>query len=263
MTRQAYVFPEQELVLFWTPKAACTTIARSICTKLLKKPLEDFGDEPGGMRGYLRRADFWRSGEDGAALCREKRYRSIALIREPYDRLISAYINKYVQSKSRPIASVEAMEPFARAFYVNVIKPRLGHSDETPYPGVTFREFAFAVCNRINARRNQEPRLDHHWNTQIPFSFEKDRFEYDEIYALTSADTFFERLSILLGVEMDNEQHNATQYEKISTTPLQNVTSLALLQLGSYDKSQFRGPAIAKAVERAFAIDYRYLEKAK
>ncbi|SMX45892.1 sulfotransferase family 2 domain-containing protein [Actibacterium lipolyticum] len=265
MTRQSYVLPEKNLVVFWTPKAACTTISTAICAKLLNLPQEEFSSETGGMRGWLRRSDYWKSGADALKLTKEHGYHTIGLIREPYDRLISAYLNKFVRNKSRDLDTLETLEPFARVFYQNVILPRKGHTAESqvPYEGLTFTEFVNAVCERIEARGANEPRLDHHWNTQIPFSFKDAGFKFDELYTLKSADAFFERFGELTDSDIKNNKLNATHYQEASNENLCDVGSLELIKLPSYSKKQFRSPELESMVKKAFEIDYSYLADAK
>jgi hypothetical protein len=220
-----------------------------------------FNNVQGGMRGWLRRSEYWKDGNDARALCCSEGYHSIALLRDPYDRLISAFANKYIINSNRKLTELDELEPMARAFYLNVISKK-ANKNPNFYNGITFREFAYSVCERIERRGANEPKLDHHWNTQVPFSFENEQFQYDEIYSLKSAHTFFNRIGALTGAQIFEEKLNRTKYAGKSERALQDVLSTEILQLEGFQKSQFKDEEIKKVIDSAFAVDYKYMDLA-
>jgi hypothetical protein len=263
LTRQAYQLPEKKLVIFWTPKAACTTVVEKIWTDYLGRTTDDTNILLHDQREWLRQSEYWVSGRDGMKLCLDEGYRSIGLVRDPYDRLISAYLNKFVRTVNLSHTDLSSLEPFARAFYLNVIGPKYKIPESAAYPGVSFRMFVEAVCDRINSREKREPMLDHHWNTQVPFFMKEAGFKYDELYKLSSADAFFKRFDDLIGVSVKKaNKKNATKYGKASTNQMHDKSSLEIIDAGSISKSQFRNPEIRSIIRKSFAIDYDFLKMA-
>ncbi|MDM7969437.1 MAG: sulfotransferase family 2 domain-containing protein [Paracoccaceae bacterium] len=260
MTRQAYILPDHKLTIFWTPKAACTTIVHKICLEILEISREELINEPGGMRGWLINNGYWHEGNKAASFTLENNYQSIALIRDPYDRLISAYINKYVRNSSGPIGSFLELEVFAKNFYSEVLK--LGKSNgNLVYEGITFAEFSIAVFEAIENRSLAEPKLDSHWNTQIPFSFQNNNFEYDYLFELSNAAGFFSKLAEITRKDLKNEQLNATKYSTDGQKSLINTKSKDLANLKNISKSHFMDSYLEERAREAFNIDYLYLEK--
>ena len=53
MTRQAYLLPKHGLVVFWTPKAACTSIVHALCDEVIGLETISRLPERGGRRHRL------------------------------------------------------------------------------------------------------------------------------------------------------------------------------------------------------------------
>lgn len=257
MTRQAYIIPQKKLVVFWTPKAACTTIVSQILKALPENEVpEVFASEPGGPRGWLRRSPYWINGREAIDKCENETFRSIALLRNPYDRLISAYINKFVSNGKKNFGTLEELEPFAQKF-VNDL-----HSVGKEYKGISFSEFVNGLCDCIEERGKGEPQLDHHWNTQVPFYMRKRKFRYDETFKLPNSKLFFDRLESLLEISVNRARQNATNYnDEVSG---QNLTDISSVELIGRDlsKTNFRDSLLLERVKKAYQIDYRYLNRA-
>lgn len=260
MTRQAYILPNHNLTVFWTPKAACTTIVHKICLEILKVNRDELVNETGGMRGWLIGNGYWYEGNQAAKITIERNYTSIALIREPYDRLVSSFTNKFIKNASGPITSFQELEIFAQEFYCEIKGHKLNES-KFPYTGLTFREFATAVTTKIESRRGKEPNLDSHWNTQIPFSFIDNDFNYNHIYNLESSSAFFSKLSELVNQPLTNEKLNATKYSEPTNELLVDVRSIDIAKENNIAKPQFQDSELRDCIFKAFDVDITYLNK--
>ena len=257
MTRQAYALPEHELVIFWTPKAACTSIVFELCFTVFGLPKGSLSNQPGGMRGWLAERSYHRSAEEARHLCATEGYTSIAMLREPYDRLISAYLNKFVRNANKDLQTLGDLEPFAREFYETTA------SSDGAYTGLSFRQFVQQVCGTISNRGMGEPALNHHWNTQVPFAFATDGFEYDHLYKLSSADQFFTQLGELTGSTIENNKTNTTAYSDQISESLVDVPSAQLANHDAFAKESFRDDQLAELVAKAFAVDLDYHRRAR
>ena len=261
MTRQAFVLADQATVVFWTPKAACTTIARLVSDHALRAGHRRPARRRIGTRHWLARLGYRLSGQAAADLCRSRGFASLCLLRDPYDRLVSAYIHKFVHDGTRPKAGFTTLVPFAAEFYRAHVRPRTGGS--TGYAGLSFREFAEAICDIIDARGSDEPDLDHHFNTQVPFAFAEQRFRYDSVHRLDAAEGFFERLCALTGSTPHVPHLNRTPRSSNGPALLTDHSSRELCRLPGFDRAAFRDPDLEARIARSFALDYDYLALAQ
>lgn len=252
-------------MVFWSPKVACTSIANAIGQAV-------FGVDPASLRGSGRGMRAWLddngvllTGDAAVARCQDKGYASIALLRDPYDRLVSAYLNKFAKYHATVIDDPAKMEAFARGFYDTDILPLLQAegSATDPYPGFSFRRFVTAVCARIETRGKAEPELDIHWNTQVPFSFRRLHFTYDHVYTLNRTDAFFAKLSALTGTAIANNRVNTSRRHGVYDDDLVDASSLEVGATGVVAKEQFANKMLAKRVRLAFAVDYNHLKLAQ
>lgn len=264
MTRQAYSLDAQKVMVFWSPKVACTSIANAIGKSVLRVDPAALKGSGRGMRGWLGDNGVQLTSAAAVQRCRDDGYVSIALLRDPYDRLVSAYLNKFCEYKATVIDDPSKMESFARRFYETEILPlqRTAGMVVAPYPGLSFRTFVNAVCARVETRGKAEPKLDHHWNTQVPFSFRKLRFTYDHAYTLDRTDAFFARLSELTSISIENQRVNSSHRHGISDDDLVDASSLEVGATGEVSKLQFRNKILAKRVQLAFKVDYNHLKLA-
>ncbi len=255
ITRQAYVLDDHELAVFWTPKAACTSIVHQLCFTVLEQDLAQLKAEEGGARGWLQRHGYWRIGEDARRICEDGGYTSIALLREPYDRLIGAYVNKFVRNRRTALHKIDDLEPFAREFFDTATGR--GETD------LTFRRFVEVVCDVIDGRGDAEPDLNHHWNTQVPFSFAEPPFGYDRLFGLSNAPRFFETLATLTGRPVENQVTNRTRYRQVDGPNVVDVARSDLLAAKAHPKEAFEDERLRVRVATSFAIDYEMLGRAE
>lgn len=290
MTRDAYVLHDKKLVVFWTPKAACTSLVRYIVSDV--RGIEDWKSEViehnrrASLKGWVKSVLFslglrkklgfytdqraWLNvngyrfdGTKAADLAREG-YRSIALIREPYDRLVSAYWSKFVvrTANGDAIRQQSDMERFAWRFYSDWRQRVHGEADPTNFTGLTFREFVTHVCDCIDDPGLPETHLDFHWNTQIPRSFHEQDFRYDDLFELRQSKAFFARLSELCGTPMSKRKANASLSGRAPSEErsLVDHNSLDLVELKDYTALQFEDAQLRERVQKSFAGDYRYYD---
>lgn len=264
MTRQAYVLHDHKLVIFWTQKAACTSLSALIARDIVGASVEDIKSFGGrGPRRYLNKMGFHCNGRKAATISKRTGYHSIALIREPYDRLISAFTNKFLFYKRRALDGLDRLEPFSQRFYLELKKIE-DPSDVQNYDGLSFAEFVNEICQKIDDRGDKEPRLDKHFNTQIPFAFVNNGFQYDYFYTLKETNTFISKLSELTGKSLNSVTHNSTNYSNVSSEILCNQSSLEIISKHtSVSKKQFESPELREKVKKSFSPDYFYLGDGK
>lgn len=293
MTRQAYVLHDCRLAVFWTQKAACTTIAHAIAEQvvgmgpvwrrrtrgsatksIIKESLYEceklLGIGPGQLTGawrtpsreWLRDKGYQVSGEEALELCRQEGYASIALIREPYERLVSAYFSKFVQKRGSWLTSPEMLETFSRVA-LNDCADRQGVSSMTTR-GWTFREFVEYVCEFIDDSTTADGALDPHWNTQIPPAFRDTGFSYDHLYSTADSNSFFSKLGELTGKRITpgslNQTVRSAPQVPAQTSEMTDIPCFELARQQFADLNAVIDPGLRVRVRQSFDIDYSFLE---
>jgi hypothetical protein len=169
MTRQAYVHHASKTLVFWTYKAACTSLVHALAHDLFEMPMDDVDPriklDP-MLVAYPAAVELALNG-----------YRTIGLIRDPWERLVSAYLHIFVNRDGVPIRTGDDLEASGRRGHAAM------SGDAQEFRGLTFRTFVEHCLTRIE-QRDPEPKLDHHWNTQIPFFFLGRQFRYDHLFPL-------------------------------------------------------------------------------
>ena len=266
MTRHAFVLPDQEMVVFWAPKAACSTIAEVIAFSVLPKPVLDAWDfDVGGPRLLLEQQGYLKDGKAARQLAAARGYKSIAIIRDPYERLISAFVNKFVVKNDRPILNYTDMEPFAFRFIQDNYRA-LGYwrkpEVSRKWSGITFRQFVTVVCDIIDTSDETTRHLNQHWNTQIPDTVFEDHFMFDAVYSLSTMDNFFELLQARTGIKVFIPHRNASHYSLAEGKNQVDLNALKICENQIFSKAAFEDPELRTRVKASFQNDHDILKLA-
>ncbi len=268
--RFAYVLHDQRLVIFFSYKVGSSSIADALLD--LEGHERDAGKQRRGRAKQLLKAEGYQVPcQEAERLVREEGYHSIALIREPYDRLVSAFLEKFVIRRDLPIRTWIDLEKQTRRFFW---KPRVrrclpGQDIAERWENMTFRSFAETVCTVIEGTRpGKEPRLDRHFSTQVPLGFYRSGFQYGGLYRLSNSDGFFAEWSRIAGRSIENRKRrtaaaNAAERPEPTRDDLTDVRCPALAgRAGTFDKSNFQDEALKQRVRQAYQADYAYFDKA-
>lgn len=255
MTRRAYLIREKQVVCFWSPKAGNSSLGVWLAQGLWAEEWQRSGLP---FREFLvetkRVAHFARASKT----VEKKGFDSYALVRNPYDRAISAYINKFLYDGGKSIDRFDYLEPFAQDFVVNCA----GRDPGEGYRGISFVEFLEVVAARVSSPgKDGEPRLNVHWNTQIPFGFRSSGFRYGQIMHLESIEAEITPLQERLGISepfphrRPGRDGNLGEGEDLST-----VSSLEIVRAGMIPSADnLLTPTTRSLIEEAYAIDFDIL----
>lgn len=267
MTRQAYVHHPSKTVVFWSPKVGFSSIANEFARVVAGEDLADLKARRVPVRSTLDKKHLVR--HTGARnLVVKEGYRSIVMLRDPFDRAISGYLNKFVFNNGRKLSSLDALEPFAKRFAVEVLEYE-GSVPAEPFPGITFREFCQHCFRKIEDRGAQEPDLDHHWNTQIPFSYYESNFKYDFAFMIGEADLFFAKLAELTGLPFQERRENKGGYVRKSKAPqkvhegksLVDVPSFEIAESGEFSNEIFQDSELRDLLIARYVPDVEYINR--
>lgn len=291
MTRNAYVLPAHKLVVFWTQKAACTAIVNVLCDDVIGLETISRRPEGGGRRAYLQNAaaytveralrmpyqrrwtlkvdrrrwltgnGYYMQGTDAATLAKRDGYTTIAMIRDPYDRLLSAFLNKFVNKRGLPLHRLGDLEWFARDFYLEWQQAQVATTADG-YAGISFHDMVSHVCDQLDDPRVSDTHLNKHWNTQIPPAFAESEFRYNFLFDTTRSDAFFRKLSELSETSLNVKHLNRSSKSETparAVEPLVHANSISLADRRDIAKNSFDDPALKARVRHSFRIDYEYL----
>jgi len=128
-------FPEHKVRYAKIPKNACSTVINSLGHAIVQDRSPHQFDHH--FREPVAGSDAWPL---------------IAVLRDPYERLVSGYLNKLVIPSER--------EPFAGKLLDAVWKNQRGGDRPDPLASITFAEFIKFICVR------KDEILDQHWQSQ-------------------------------------------------------------------------------------------------
>lgn len=249
MSRQAYVYLPKQLLFFWSPKCGNTSLGDFIF-----KNLEVDDAYHKNARKFLSNANSKVGFKLAWKLINDHVFTGIVLSRNPYNRAVSAYLNKFVINRKKWIQNPDCMEGFSRKLFNQAKKY---NNDFLPL-GISFDDY----LTHISCVLDQKKPLDPHFNTQVPF-FLKDKNYYKHQLRLESID---QDLVLLYELGFTGE------FKKLrSTAPLDanipsnsedlsNMPSFVLAREKIQPKFEnLINKKTASLIEKIYAIDFEIL----
>ena len=232
-------FPWHGLNYIKTPKNACSTVIRTL------------GGDKVGENVHARTDAIIYDPERDAG-------NPVLLIhRDPYTRLVSAYLEKITRPSPR--------EPFACDVVRTVIKEERGEDWEPVEDGTTPTISFHAFVRYVVSRPDSE--LDQHWRSQISFVDLATRdFEEDVVpLAFESLATDWNASELTAATPLETHAPHATTSTIKLDRRLHAIDGEKLFWFrqiaGTWPpKSCFRQPALVHHVQRRFAKDYELVE---
>ncbi len=180
MSRDAYILPDHKVVVFWSRKAANTSLARWLTPAI--DPAAPLDDPLFAPRIFLKEKGLHVDHRQALALIREEGFDHYVLTRNPFTRAVSAFVEKFVWGNTGP-RNIATVEPFAQKMYLDAMR-LFGRStdpaDHAQSYHLSFDEFLAYLVHQVRNRADYlrgEPRLNAHWNTQVPYRFEHFAYE--------------------------------------------------------------------------------------
>lgn len=134
---------EKKIVLIWSPKCACTTLHHAFIKKICKINAEENVRITAKKNKYI-----------------QKNYSEIPKdyfiywgIRNPYDRIVSMYFNKFILYRNERI-NKDTLEGFS---------DRLLKQIDLDYNDITFNKLLYGIQNLMH----KNAIIDHHFDTQV------------------------------------------------------------------------------------------------
>lgn len=158
-----YVIPEISIVVGWTEKCACTSVCDWLVNGIIRpnSPLEK------KHREFLHQNNYLHPPKEALANIYEKGFTPVLFTRDPYSRIESAFLNKFVFRKGKPLKNEAMLEPFALKV-ANEVSRRNGYEGE--YKGISIIELLTYVKDNLNDRKP----VNGHWAPQHMNSKDRD-----------------------------------------------------------------------------------------
>lgn len=262
--RRAYVDHQKKLLVLWSPKSACTAVAIWFAFGLLGVSQAALRKSGLDMRDFLiekghHLADQMIIPYLDTTSSLGADYHVVAFTREPFARALSCYVNQFVHYYGRRLTAFDDLRGFAQHFYCEV------HGVDTAearasYRGLSFHEFLEHIEARVASRGTREPRLNIHFNTQVPFSLADTGVHVDTVYDVAHSDAAFAELNRRYGGSFIPGRPNSSPHGSSEGDPVSELSSVELASLPELpDRARFRTDHAVAVTQRAFAIDYDFL----
>lgn len=259
MARQAYLDQETKSLLYWSPKAGCTSLVQWFVFGRLGKETSEIRQNYADARGWLRGEGYRLDFREARKLIREEGYKSIVMARHPATRVLSAYLNKFVVYHGKPI---NAWERHEKAIRGELHRWDMAGPNGDGFNGLSFRSFLDKIEEKVaEATKQKEPQLDGHWNTQMPLAYARTGFGYDKVLYLEASGETFKWLNGYFDVDYKMPATNRTKYsEETETIDATNMLSYTLSAHPEYlKKENFLHEDILQQIARIYRTDYKAL----
>lgn len=242
-TSQAMLVDELKLVYLPIAKNACSSLKQLVAALggVTLGPDEDIHVKLDRNRTGLQFAE--RSEDEIRHAMTAPGWMRFAVIRDPFDRLVSAYVEKFVLHRHE-LRIEETVAPAYRAVF--------GRGDLTPADmarGISFREFVEFVLQ-------QDPRdLDSHWQPQVE---QLGHIAFTHLYDVRELDALAADLQAHVGQEIDLPWMNASREAadlRVSVPGACDLLPGALVDPARIDLESFLPDDLRGRIAQYFARD--------
>jgi hypothetical protein len=275
MQWSSYIDLYTKTVAFFSPKCACTAVdhwfAKGLLT--LNPELEhqrvnaiegiDFIEE-GKPRIYLHTRGFRYSFPQSMRHVETNEYFVVHFTRHPATRLVSVFLNKFVNGRGQRLIEFSKLEPFAQDLVRRIYA--INKWDTHPYKGIRFIDlvnFLHLAIAQTGFRGMPEiDYIDHHWNTQLPPHVRRGvHLTPNFVVHVETFDADIARLNTTLGVSFIPNRYNPSTFGGVETTS-ENLAGVFSLDLVKSDlvirpHNLLSGPVI-EALKQIYEVDFRY-----
>lgn len=221
------ISPRHQYVFVNNPKAACTTI-RKLLIDAEFGVIRSYDDRAATLhfKEFLPFLNVWQIGQFADWITKPDLFK-FCVIRNPYTRLLSGYLDKIVRNEAQKNNILEA----------------LGKPNEMELE-ISFETFARVVCEMPIIRQ------DPHWRVQYYQTFQKE-INYDYIGRFEQLEPDLREIAKLIGID---DFITPTTFGSAGKTSRQHATNAAsLLQ-------QYYTPELRRIVYKGFEEDFTYFK---
>ena len=240
MTRRGFIDHDKKAVYFWSPKSESTSLFKTL--QRTYGPTDDVGRRGGSSH--------WASCLE---VIEKQGYRSAAFVRNPYDRMISCYINEFVY-QNKPLVLVQDLRaPAHKHYQVAAGKNPI----DLVWNEMSFDTFLNTIVRQMRAREDADAStIDGHWDTQIPPAMTG--FEYDTTVRVENFAEDFAAFCREFELDDIGAAQNATPYEVNADGYLGDQPASQLMRR-SVAQLNFRSRETDRRIAKWYADDFATL----
>lgn len=233
-------WPESTYLLNSQHRFICCPIAKVACTSLKLWLLHVAGDrpeQPFNEHVEVQRHSLRRYGNAAVKeLLADSSYFKFAFVRNPWSRVVSAYLNKFLSLNCTSHPVIRTLRKRRRV--------------QEPHAEVTFREFVEFIAQG-NPRE-----YDEHWRPQYLFL---NGHQFDLIGRFEHFAEDFALVRDRLGIQTPLPRNNVTQYApQADPRTVADFTPSQLRQRGAFpDYQRFYTPELYDLVAKIYAVDIK------
>ena len=204
-------------------------------------------ESPFPLHAYLRKcSQYW---VHDLGLLENPDFLKFAIIRDPLERVVSAYLNKFVATRRFHPIQLQSVKA-----YMELLDDSID-----PERSLTFRQFVRLICKQSDAD------LDKHWRPQKTFLHRQEDF-LDWLVPQDRLQDFLPVVESHLGQSISRSRpDNCTSYSKSGIT--EDVTRLSprrLRNLGLQpDKEEFLLPELKERLRQRYIQDIELLDRSR
>ena len=250
---QVFVSPQAKVMYCPIGKNACTFLKSQMlrisdirCSEIV---LENIHVATDLVATGLQLSDYPPEAID--AMIADPAYLKFAVLRDPFERLLSAYIEKFVLGRN-DAANIHHTRSIVDLVYLEQGQ-HLGQSAPDYQRGISFAQFVDMVT-RLPAAT-----LDPHWRPQHLYLA---GLNYDRIYRFDEIGQVVDLLESRSGKSLPRQPRNVTgSGEGVPVSGASDLLPQALAAQPRIHRSSFLTPEIAHAIRNYFKDDYAILDK--
>lgn len=243
---RGYVDTERKTVFFWSQKAGCTTLFALLADNITPRP---------AAKSYFHRNS--RFYPACLPAIRREGYRSVILVRNPVQRIISAYFNKFCLYRNKPLRCRDDLESFSRDLHDRYCDLNGITGAARQDNSMNFEDFLATVADLHASRGSLRTPVNGHWDTQCPPQLARSRwFSYDHVLHLESLDSELPPLLERLGMVYRPRVANRTRVAKEPEPGYFGALPGAEVAEHSFGYDNFITPETLARIEALYAVDF-------
>lgn len=227
----AYIVNDKTLI-FWTPKCACTSLL-NIINQINGTKHERYA------KGLFKRVEL-----NNVNLVAN--YKKIFLMRNPYHRLLSAFINKFIYHPQIGfLDTFTKLEGFSQNL---IIREKHNFFENNMYNGITFNEFVDLISKYYN--------INDHWNYQKKFNM-----TFDYIVHVENLEEELKNVFRELGISTDFMipcENKSTYIDNCIDIDLSDVKSVDIIKnhMNDIKKTNFLNTSNKEKIYKTYRTDF-------
>jgi len=240
MPRHAYVHLPARLVIFFSYKAGNTSLVDWLCDSMALKTSK--GVQIKNNRALLASPAFSVDTKNALELHDRHGFHVAILSRNPYDRIVSGYVNKFVRDGDKWLGSDRKHEVCATQFLRR-------------HPEMSFKQFLISIQQKKRRGRPVNPHFDTQYHEPAAAVYKE-----AHVLHLETIQHDLQKLSTILSIDLPPFPHARATHRSLASTEKRNHTEESWRTLAAQhitpDKQSLLTPECARIVQNIYAKDF-------